>query len=131
MTKYSTQQRKTLLFYLSKHPDELLSTQQIADALQKEKISLSAVYRNLSALESEGKVRRCSRTGTRELFYQYMDAEPCKGVLHMTCIRCGKTLHMTNENANLLMKQLKVQEQFQLDLMKTVLFGICKDCIDK
>lgn len=55
MPKYSTQQRKALLHYLSEHPDEHLSTRQIAQALAAEKISLSAVYRNLAALEAEGK----------------------------------------------------------------------------
>ena len=61
MPKYSTQQRKALLHYLSEHPDEHLSTRQIAQALAAKKISLSAVYRNLAALEAEGKVRRCAR----------------------------------------------------------------------
>ena len=54
MSKYSTQQRKALLHYLSEHPDEHLSTRQIAQALAAEKISLSAVYRNLAAARSRG-----------------------------------------------------------------------------
>ena len=58
MSSYSTQQRKALLAYLSRHPDELLSARQIADALADEKISLSAVYRNLAQLEAEEKVQR-------------------------------------------------------------------------
>lgn len=53
MSSYSTRQRKALLAYLSRHPDELLSARQIADALADEKISLSAVYRNLAQLEAE------------------------------------------------------------------------------
>lgn len=43
MSSYSTQQRKALLAYLSRHPDELLSARQIADALADEK-SASAPY---------------------------------------------------------------------------------------
>ena len=66
MSSYSTQQRKALLAYLSRHPDELLSARQIADALADEKISLSAVYRNLAQLETEERVRRSSKSGTRE-----------------------------------------------------------------
>ena len=62
MSSYSTQQRKALLAYLSRHPDELLSARQIADALADEKISLSAVYRNLAQLETEEKVRRSSKS---------------------------------------------------------------------
>ena len=68
MSSYSTQQRKALLAYLSRHPDELLSARQIADALADEKISLSAVYRNLAQLEAEEKVRRSSKSGTRSLY---------------------------------------------------------------
>ena len=37
MSSYSTRQRKALLAYLSRHPDELLSARQIADALVDEK----------------------------------------------------------------------------------------------
>ncbi len=99
MPKYITQQRKALLHYLSEHPDEHLSTRQIAQALAAEKISLSAVYRNLAALEAEGKVRRCARPGTREVFYQYTDTAPCKGVLHMTCTQCGQTFHLSEQTA--------------------------------
>ena len=89
MSSYSTQQRRALLAYLSRHPDELLSARQIADALADEKISLSAVYRNLAQLETEEKVRRSSKSGTRGVYYQYLDAESCKGALHMRCVKCG------------------------------------------
>lgn len=128
MSKYSTQQRKALLHYLSEHPDEHLSTRQIAQALAAEKISLSAVYRNLAALEAEGKVRRCARPGTREVFYQYTDAAPCKGVLHMTCTQCGQTVHLSEQTAARLTAQLDEREGFSLDCGETVLFGVCRNC---
>lgn len=128
MSKYSTQQRKTLLLYLSEHPDEHLSTRQIATALEADKISLSAVYRNLAALEAEGKIRRYAKSGSREVFYQYTDAEPCKGALHMTCTKCGQTFHMAAETAALVTAQLEQQEGFRLDFGETVLFGVCKSC---
>ena len=127
MSKYSTQQRKALLHYLSEHPDEHLSTRQIAQALAAEKISLSAVYRNLAALEAEGKVRRCARPGTREVFYQYTDAAPCKGVLHMTCTQCGQTFHLSEQTAAWLTAQLD-DARFFARLRRTVLFGVCRSC---
>ena len=128
MSKYSTQQRKTLLHYLSEHPDEHLSTRQIAAALEDKKISLSSIYRNLAELAAEGKLRRCARTGTREIFYQYADAAPCRGVLHMTCTQCGQTFHLSEKTAALLTAQLDAQEGFALDCGETVLFGVCKNC---
>ena len=49
---------------------------------------------HIDLLETEEKVRRSSKSGTREVYYQYLDAESCKGALHMSCIKCGKTFHM-------------------------------------
>ena len=51
MSKYSTKQRELLLLYLSEHVDEKISVKQIVEALKKEKISLSAIYRNLAEIE--------------------------------------------------------------------------------
>ena len=128
MSEYKTRQRRTLLVYLSRHPDELLSARQIADALAEEHISLSAVYRNLAQLEAEEKVRRSSKSGTREVYYQYLDAEDCKGALHMKCIKCGKTFHMADGNVALFAKHLAQSEQFLLDTTDTILSGICSAC---
>ena len=128
MQNYSTRQRKLLLDYLSHHPDELLSARQIADALADEMISLSAVYRNLAQLEKEEKVRRSSKSGTREVYYQYLDAESCKGALHMSCVKCGRTFHMTSDHAALFAKHLAQSEQFVLDTADTILYGTCSNC---
>lgn len=78
MAKYLTRQRKRLLAYLSEHTDEQMTARQIADALAADNISISAVYRNLSALEEEGLLKRSVREGTREVFYQYIAARNAK-----------------------------------------------------
>ena len=67
-----------------------MTARQIADALAADNISISAVYRNLSALEEEGLLKRSVREGTREVFYQYIAAEECKDSLHLSCRVCGK-----------------------------------------
>ena len=54
MAKYLTRQRKRLLEYLSAHTDEQISARQIAEDLAADQISISAVYRNISALEDKG-----------------------------------------------------------------------------
>lgn len=128
MPSYHTRQRRTLLAYLEEHPDELLSVRQISDALHAQEISLSAVYRNLAQLEAEEKIRRSPKGGTREVFYQYIDADCCKGMLHMNCLKCGKTFHMTTGNAMRLAKQLAQKEQFALDMTETILYGTCASC---
>ena len=73
MAKYLTRQRKRLLEYLSEHTDEQISARQIAEDLAADQISISAVYRNISALEEEGLLKRSVREGTRAVSYTHLD----------------------------------------------------------
>ena len=128
MSKYMTKQRKALLNYLSAHADEKLSAKQIEENLSGEGISISAVYRNLSDLEKEGKIRRVNQSGSREVFYQYTDGEHCKNCLHLSCEKCGKTYHMNMQCAQMLIDNLAQNDEFMIDKANTVLYGICKNC---
>lgn len=131
MSSYSTRQRAILLAYLSRHPDERLSSQKIADDLKGEGVSQSTVYRNLAILETEGKVRRFSQESSRELLYQYMDTEECREALHLSCRCCGRTFHLSEELTKSLEEALVQQEDFQLDPSRTILYGLCPSCQKK
>ena len=115
MPKYMTKQRKALLSYLSSHADEKLSAKQLEEALCCEGISISAVYRNLSELEKEGKVR-------------YTEGLHCKECLHLSCEKCGKTYHMNSECAKILIENLAQSDEFAIDKASTVLYGVCREC---
>lgn len=131
MPKYMTKQRKALLTLLSQHADEELSARQIETALADEGVSISAVYRNLSELEKDGKIRRVSKSGSREVFYQYTDCTACKDCLHLSCEKCGKTYHMNMPGVEMLMNNLAEQDEFAIDKSNTVLYGVCKSCQNK
>lgn len=128
MAKYLTRQRKMLLSYLSQHHDESLSPRQIADSLEPEGISVSAIYRNLAALEAEGKVRRVAIGTSREAFFQYADADECRNSLHLSCTKCRRTFHMALPDATLLETSLAQNEGFAIDKANTVLYGTCESC---
>ena len=128
MAKYMTRQRKALLPYLRSHPDELLSAQEIAEALGVESVSLSAVYRNLADLEAEGKVRRHHRSGDREIMFQYLDTDTCRNCLHMSCTQCGRTFHMDDGEARQLLDAVARLDGFAIDKAETVLYGTCEEC---
>ena len=128
MSKYHTRQRKALLSYLSGHPDEMLSAQEIADALDGESISLSAVYRNLADLEAEGKVRRNHKGSIREIYFQYMDSDACKNCLHLSCTKCGRTFHMDTREAEQFVDAVAKLDGFAIDKRETVLYGVCETC---
>ena len=128
MAAYLTKQRRILLACLADHPDESLSAADIAQALSNQSISVSAVYRNLAALEDEGKVRRVTRSGSRETLYQYTDTEDCREHLHLLCRSCGATYHMNKAEADALLEMLAKREQFAVDTAETVLYGTCEAC---
>ena len=129
MSKYMTKQRKILTDYLSCHPDESISAGGIAAALA-DKISKSAVYRNLSDMETEGKVRRVVSGNSREVIYQYAGGHGCEGNLHLSCKKCGKTVHMQKQIADELVSTVAANDNFSIDKGETVIYGICSNCKD-
>ena len=125
MSKYMTRQRKALFAFLGAHADELLSAREIADALD---VSLSAVYRNLAELESEGVLRRGGLNDAREATYQYIGAAACRDCLHLSCTKCGRTFHMSAVGAERLQRDALRSDEFRIDRGETVLYGICREC---
>ena len=128
MQKYQTKQRITLLDFLEKHADQLLSAQQISDGLSAHAISLSTVYRNLSALETEGKVSRHIRADKGEIYYKYIDSDICRRHLHLSCKKCGKIYHMSVRETEQLIDAVAQSDRFWIDKGDTVLYGICNLC---
>lgn len=128
MQEYNTKQRQKMLAYLSRHADELLTAKDLLAAPECDGVSLSAIYRNLAALESAGKVRRVSKSGSREVFYRYTAAEECREHLHLSCTKCGKTFHMGAEDTEALINAVARQRGFEIDREDTVLYGVCGDC---
>ena len=128
MAKYNTNQRKILLDYLAAHHDCALSASRIAEDLGGCGISTSAVYRNLAALEAEGAVRRCAKSGDRTAYYQFVGRAECKNRIHLSCIKCGKTCHLSAADAETVVETVAEAEGFLVDRNETVLYGVCGDC---
>ena len=126
MAKYLTKQRKQLSDYLEQHTDELLTAQEISQALDG--ISVSAVYRNLSAMEEDGLLKRGVRENTREAFYQYIAAPKCRDSLHLSCRVCGKSIHLGSPETQHLLDSALQTTGFRIDKSETILYGVCADC---
>ena len=114
--------------FFQKHPDEQLSAARIAEELGMEKISLSAIYRNLAALEEDGKLQRISKRDSHEIYYRYKACEECRDSLHLSCQKCGKTFHLNEKGADKIISALSDIEGFSLDKTETVLYGVCGKC---
>ncbi|MBP5307794.1 MAG: transcriptional repressor [Clostridia bacterium] len=128
MNKYSTNQRKILLEYLEKHHDFALSAARIAEDIAGENISVSAVYRNLAALEEEGAVRRTAKSGDRSAYYQYIGYEKCKNRIHLSCMKCVRNYHLSIKEADGLVEAVMEGEGFEVNREETVIKGLCSEC---
>lgn len=128
MTGYMTKQRKILLDFLSRERHRALTAKQIVQSLDGQSISISAVYRTLSELEKCGVVKRTSKAGSREAYYQYTASPECHGHLHLSCRKCGRIHHMDAAGTELLLNSIAQNESFVVDKAETVLYGVCIDC---
>lgn len=128
MAKYATAQRRALLSLLKSAHDKRLSANEIWKLLDDKKISLSAVYRNLSALADEGIISRSAKDGERGFFYQYIATDECKNSIHLTCTKCGAVTHMETKAADSMSKSLLETAGFNINKGKTVLYGLCNKC---
>ncbi len=131
LAQYQTKQRAKLLSFLTAHTDEQLTARQIADALTAEGISVSAVYRNLSALEKEGAIRRSGWENAREVSYRYLAPGSCREQLHLTCRVCGRSIHLGAEETERLIADTLLSTGFQIDKAGSVLYGVCAACRER
>ena len=127
MQKYLTEQRKRIAEYLESRKDETVTAAEIADALSLG-VSKSAVYRNLAALEKEGKVIRVGVAGERMAGYRYAASHTCRGKLHISCVKCGRTEHVSSPVAATLERAIEATEGFSLRKGECMLYGVCKEC---
>lgn len=131
---YMTTQRKRLFQFFNIHPDSSFSAKEIQAKLNQgndSPISLSAVYRNLSSLSEAGLILKSVDSDGQETKYRFVGADSCKNELHMTCLSCGKTTHVDHATAMSLSKALAGNDQFQMDVGQTMIYGLCKECQKK
>jgi len=127
MLKYFTEQRKLISDYLESRKDECVTAQEIAAALSFS-VSKSAVYRNLAALEKEGRVIRVGLQGDRAAGYRFQSGQHCAGKIHISCVKCGKTEHVSSGTAKAFEQALREADGFSLNKSECLLYGVCKSC---
>jgi Fur family ferric uptake transcriptional regulator len=128
MPKYSTAQRRRLMAFLEEHPDRPFTAREIAEQLQDDGVSISAVYRNLSALEEDGQIAGVFQEGARDKYYRCLLSDECRTCIHLTCIKCGKTFHLGADETQWLLGAAARQGGFRISAGHSVLYGVCGSC---
>lgn len=125
--KYSTGKREKIIAHLSVNASRAFTVYEICDAVLGGDGGVSTVYRIVSELVADGKVRRLMGENGKQATYQYVGEDKCREHLHLKCCECGRLLHLDEGTTHKLEEAIMLSKQFAID-ESAVLFGKCADC---
>ena len=130
MAEYNTEQKKLLLEFLEKNHDSAFTIEEITTELKSRGASVgkSTVYRLMTRLVEEKRVKRQLADGSRKAIYRITLDEHCHNHLHLQCTKCGRVLHLDEEVSDRLLDTVKMLKDFSVSEENTVLMGKCADC---
>jgi Fur family ferric uptake transcriptional regulator len=130
MAEYNTEQKKLLLDFLEKNHDSAYTIEEITNELKSRgaTVGKSTVYRLMTRLVEEKRVKRQLSDGSRKAIYRITLDSHCHNHLHLQCIKCGKVLHLDEEVSDKLLDTVKQINNFSVSEEDTVLMGKCADC---
>ena len=129
--EYQTEQKRILLDFLKSNSENSYTIEEIVDALGKKggaSPAKSTVYRLMTRLVEEKRVRRQAGERGRQFVYRIIADEHCKNHLHLQCTECGKILHLDDKLSDRLLQSVKKSSDFAISEEDTVLMGKCADC---
>ena len=131
-TVYKTKQRSVIERYIKQNPEEHFTVNSLCLLLESagESVGRTTIYRCLEKLTREGKVRKYQPSAKESACYQYIaSAAHCHEHFHLRCERCGRLIHMKCEQMDDMTNHIKSHHGFKINHLKTVLYGICEECL--
>lgn len=131
---YKTRQKEIVLDYFRKNAAVHTTAAQAVAQLRAEgyKIAPSTVYRCMERLENEGVLRKYVIDEQSAACWQYIEeAGQCRNHFHLKCTCCGELIHADCEYLDALSEHILAHHGFEVDHLKTVLYGTCAACREK
>lgn len=140
---YQTPARRALVDFFASNPDRQFTAEQICTLLcdtddriahrasRGEFIGKSTVYRQLSRLCAEGRLRRfedVAPDGSAVHVYQYLPDDGCEQHFHLKCLRCGRVSHLACGQTDALLAHIRAAHGFSVDCGSSMLYGLCDRC---
>jgi len=125
--KYKTKQRDEILRFMMEHENECFSVREVYDRVEAGE---ATVFRALTALAKEGKIRRFTGDSGRGecAYYQYQGGCKKTSHMHLKCAECGTLIHMDCSFMKDMILHFKSEHKFSVDCEKTVIYGLCGEC---
>lgn len=128
---YNTKQKQILIDYFKKNADKQYTISEISDAVTKNNIGKSTVYRLIDKMTTDGYVRRFQSSG-KSVLYQYVgEHKECDKHFHLKCTECGLLIHLECEHINSLHSHINDEHKFTVDTSKTIIYGLCSACNER
>lgn len=129
---YKTQGKSRPESFLSAHPDMHFTVEQICLSINGSLSAKSSIYRNLSLLCDEGRVRRFRSEDGEACVYQYLAVErSCTNHSHLKCLECGHIEHLECDMSDDMCNHISEHHGFVVDEGRSILYGVCKDCASR
>ncbi len=131
---YKTKQRQAILDYLIQNKEKHVTVSKISDYLESDgnHVGVTTIYRHLDKLLEQGLVRKYTVDGTTSACFQYTDPDGCCSEhFHLKCEKCGKLYHLSCEHVSELCSHIYSEHGFRINLCRTVLYGVCENCISE
>ena len=133
-SKYKTKQLESLIQYLKTMSGIHITAGDVCEYFRKEgkPMGLSTVYRRLEMLVDEGMLNKYFIDGNSPACFEYIDPdshdteEVC---YHCKCEKCGKVIHLHCDELVCFQDHLHMEHRFKLNPLRTVLYGLCEDCM--
>ncbi|MCQ2417609.1 MAG: transcriptional repressor [Oscillospiraceae bacterium] len=120
-----------ILKFLQQNKEQHMTATELLYLLTENGTPMGAatVYRQLEKLEAEGRVRRYVMDDRGSACWQYLDEHTeCHQHFHLKCTACGTLYHLACEHLQEITAHVGTNHAFQIDLSRTVFYGICKHC---
>ena len=127
---YNTKQREIILNYLIENKNRTITADEIINysRIIGEKIGKATVYRYLNNLLETNMVKKFVLDDGKGSCYQYVDGKKCEEHYHLKCKNCNKIIHLDCDEFINIQKHILKEHGFEIDSIKTVLYGMCKKC---
>ena len=132
-TGYKTKQKQELLEYLKSCGGVHITANDVCEHFKEcgSPIGLTTVYRHLERMVDDGVVSKYIIDANTPACFEYIsEGEHGKDEVcfHCKCEKCGKLIHMHCEELNEIKEHLFSHHGFNVNSMRTVFYGVCKDC---
>ena len=136
MGTYNTEQKTELINFLKKNPQKSYTIDDISREMKLDPEfssppGKSTIYRLMPKLVENNTVKCFIKSAGEKATYQIVGGDKCSFHMHMKCTDCGKLLHMSNSASNNILAEIKENNDFDVDINQTLIFGKCAKCKKK